>query len=100
MDAVSEQIRLKYAHKVTPEYDVAMQAIGFARMLMAQHRAQYDALLESREYMDNVGGLLDPTLYLDVLHSKSLALQMRMVKAAVAFHDEIEKITVEFEKLK
>ena len=100
MDALTASITKKYADKVTPEHELAMQSIAFARMLFAQNRAQFDALIKSREYMDNVGGLIDPTFYRDVLYSKNLELQMRMVKAAVAFHNEIEQIMTEVEKLR
>ena len=85
----------KYRDKVDPDHAIAMQAIGFARMALDQHRAHYERLLASRQYMDSVGGLLDPTLYLDMLRSKSFAQQQRLVEATLAFLKQVDAVAAE-----
>lgn len=87
--------RLSTATRLIAEHAIAMQAIGLARLALDQHRDRYELLLESRRYMDSVGGLLDPTLYRDMLGSKSFAQQERMVKAALAFLKEIDAVAAE-----
>ena len=86
---------LKYRDKVDPEHAIAMQSIGLARMVMTQHRARFEELLKARQNIDSIGIVLDPTLYRDVLDSKSLAQQLRMVRAALAFLDQIDEVAKE-----
>lgn len=86
---------LKYADKVSPEHKMAMEAIGIFRQMIGQHREQFEALIKSERYMHDVGGLLDPTLYRDMIYSKSFAQQMRLVKAALAFLDECDAVAAE-----
>ena len=87
----------KYRDRVDPAHKAAMEAIGFTRQILGQHREQFDALLKSENYMHNVGGLLDPTLYRDMLYSNSFRLQIRLVKAAVAFLDEVDAVAKQFD---
>jgi hypothetical protein len=87
----------KYADKVTPEHRMAMEAIGMFRMMLGQHRPQFEALLKAKRDMDSFGGLLDPTLYRDMLHSKSFDQQIRLVTAAIKFLDEIDAVANEVE---
>lgn len=87
----------KYRDKVSPEHKMAMDAIGFMRQILGQHREQFDALLKSEQHMHSVGGLLDPTLYRDMIYSKSFEQQMRLVRAAVAFLKEVDAVAAEIE---
>lgn len=93
MDAITE----KYASKVTPEYRAAFDAVFIARMMLTQHREQYEALLKAKQDMDNFGGLIDPTLYRDMLHSKNFERQLRAVEAAIKFLDVVDGIAAEAE---
>ncbi len=88
----------KYAKHVTPEHRMAMQAIGLFRNMLAQHREQFEALVKAERDMHNFGGMIDPTLYRDMLHSDSIKQQLRLVKAALAFLDEIDAVAAEVEK--
>ena len=88
----------KYAGSVTPEHQMAMEAIGMFRLMLGQHRPQFEALLKAKRDMDNFGGLIDPTLYRDMLHSKSLEQQIRLVTAALAFLDVIDSVAHEVEE--
>ena len=82
----------KYRTNVSPEHRVSMEAIGFARLLLAQHRAGYDAFIKAEQDMHSFGGMFDPTLYRDMLYSQSFKQQVRLVKAAVAFLNEVDAI--------
>lgn len=84
----------KYKDKVTPEWRAGMQAIGMAANILSQHREKYEALLEAKRYMDDVGFIINPTLARDAMYSKSLPLQLRLATAAIAFlkeYDAVEK---------
>lgn len=74
---------------------MAMEAIALFRHMLGQHRPAFEALIDSERYMHNVGGLIDPTLYRDMLYSKSLKMQLRLVRAAIAFLDEIDAVAKE-----
>lgn len=82
----------KYADRVSPIHQAAMDSIGLAAQLLGQHRDQFERILKSKDYMDNVGGLLDPTLYRDMLQSKSFAHQLSLIRATITFLDEIDKV--------
>ncbi len=93
-DAITE----KYKDKVTPEYRAAITAIHFAAGMLQNHKAIYDSLLEGKRYMDNVGGLLDPTLYRDLLQSKNFERQLRLVQATLTFLAAVDEVETEFAK--
>jgi len=86
---------LKYADKVSPEHKMAMEAIGFMRQILSQHRPQFEALLKANRDMSNFGGMLDPTLYRDMLYSKSFDQQIRLVEAALAFLNSVDAVAQE-----
>lgn len=88
----------KYRDKVTPEHRMAMEAIGFARQFLGQHRETYDTLLKAEQDMHSFGGMLDPTLYRDMLYSEDFKKQTRMIKATVAFLKEIDAVADEVMK--
>lgn len=75
----------KYRGRVDPDHELAMQAIGFTNMALRTYRAHYEALLKAQRDLDSMGIVLDPTLYRDVIHSRSLAQQIKLVEAALAF---------------
>jgi hypothetical protein len=86
---------LKYADRVDPAHKMAMEAIGFMRQILGQHREQFDKLIKAESNMHDFGGVLDPTLYRDMLHSKGFKQQMRLVRAAVVFLDEVDAVAKE-----
>lgn len=85
----------KYRDQVDPEHRIAMQSIGMSRLMMSQYQAHFERLIKSRQDMDSFGGLIDPTLYQDVLQSKSLEQQLRLVRAALAFLSEVNAVAGE-----
>lgn len=85
----------KYRDKVSTEHQVAMQAIGLMRHMLGQQREHFESLLKAERNMHDVGGLLDPTLYRDMIYSKGFAQQIRLVKAALAFLDELDAVAAE-----
>lgn len=87
----------RYRDKVAPEHKLAMQAIGFVRQLLEPHREQFEILDKAERDSHSFGHILDPTLYRDMIHSKSFAQQMRMVRAALAFMNEIRAVAKEIE---
>lgn len=85
----------KYRGRVSPEHQMAMDAVGFARHLLDQHREKFDALLKAERDAHSFGHIVDPTLYRDMIQSKSFALQIKLVRAAVAFLDECDAVARE-----
>jgi hypothetical protein len=77
------------------DHAMAMQAIGVTRMLLAVHRERFETFLEARRDMDSFGHILNPTLYRDVIHSRSMAQQVKMVEAALAFLREVDAVAGE-----
>src|SRR5690348_7235789 len=84
-----------YRNQVDPEHAMAMQAIGLARMALETHRARFETLLKARADMDSVGHILNPTLYRDMIHSRSFAQQIKLVEAALAFLRETDAVAAE-----
>jgi hypothetical protein len=87
----------KYRDKVSPSHQAAMAAIGIMRMMLNQHRAHFDELLESERRAHSIGAILDPTLYRDMIQSKSFAQQIRLVRATVAYLKELDEVAAELE---
>lgn len=85
-----------YRDKVDPSHKLAMEAVGFMRQLLGPHREQFEKLLESERQMHNVGHILDPTLYKDMIYSKSFEHQLRLVRAALTFLNEADAVASEF----
>jgi hypothetical protein len=88
----------KYRDKVSPEHEVAMSSIGAAYHILAMHRAHFKELIEAERRSHSIGHMIDPTLYRDMISSKSFALQLKLINAAVAFLDAADPIVAEVEK--
>lgn len=85
----------KYADKVSPEHVMAMQAVGFMRVVLEPQRAHFEELLRAERDMHSVGAILDPTLYRDMIHSKWFERQMKLVRAALTFLRETDEVVEE-----
>lgn len=85
----------KYRDQVDPQHKQAMDAVGFAFMVLGPHADQLKRFLEAEERSHSVMHITDPTAYGDMLASKSFALQVRMAKAATAFIRELEAVKAE-----
>jgi len=69
-----------------------MEAVGLVAQILEPHREQFETLLKAERDMHSVGAILNPTLYRDMIYSKSFAQQIKVVRAAVAFLDEIAAV--------
>jgi len=85
----------KYRDKVDPLYRAAIEAIGFARMIMTQHRDQYDRLLKAEQDAHSFVHVINPTLYRDMITSKNFERQTRLIRAAVAFLAAVDEVANE-----
>jgi len=72
--------------------EMALGAIELAIRMLAGHRGALEALRRSADYMDDVGGLLQPTFYQEMLHSETLKANMGACDAALAFLAAIDKV--------
>lgn len=85
----------KYRDRIDPFHQMAMDSVAFANMAMGSHREHLEHFVEAERRSHSVMHITDPTLYRDMIQSKSFALQIRMAKAALAFLREIEAISEE-----
>lgn len=76
-------------------HKMAIDAIGFAAQILTPNADQYAALIESERSMHSSLHITDPTLYIKALHSKGLAQQVRLSKAALAFILEVQAVKSE-----
>ena len=82
-------------YEATPEHKMAMDAVGLAAQILTPQADVLGALISAEQEMHSFAHITDPTLYRDAINSKSLALQVRMAKAAIAFVLEIQSIKSE-----
>lgn len=85
----------KYRDNVSPEHRTAMQAIGMARVVLSGHREVLQRLIDSERHMHNVGHILNPTLYRDMIQSRNFERQTRVIRAALRFLDEVDAVAKE-----
>jgi hypothetical protein len=90
----------KYRSKVAPEHELAMQAIGMARMMLAAPhvRPQLELLEKAERDAHSIGHITDPTLYRDMINSKSFAQQMVLIRAALTFLRATDELAAEVTK--
>ena len=81
-----QQYALQLRHKL------AMESIGLVRTCLNVQRPVFDALLELER---NSMGVIDSSLHQNLLHNKSFALQMRLVKLTASYLDELNAISEE-----
>lgn len=85
----------KYRDKVDPAHRAAMEAIGMARMVLAPHQEQFDALLKAESDAHSYLHITNPTLYRDMISSKNFERQTRLIKAAIAFLAAVNDVAAE-----
>ena len=71
----------------------ALEAIGVLRLVLGAHRKAFQQLVDADRNMDNIGGLLHPSLYRDMLESSNYKANIRLCKATLAYLDEIDAVT-------
>ena len=82
----------KYRDKISPEHKVAMDTLMFMYQVLLPHRDQFAGLINAAENMHNSGFITDPTLYLEMINSKSFEHQLRLARAGLAFINECEAV--------
>lgn len=85
----------KYAPDVTPKHISAMNSIGLAHSLLNTHRAHFVIMLNAERQMHNVGLMVHPTLYKDMINSESFNRQIKLINAAIDFLDVFDSIADE-----
>ncbi len=88
----------KYAGKVDPKHALAMSSIGLMQQILKPHREQFERLINAEKSAHSHMHILDPTLYRDMLNSRSFAQQIRLVTAALKFINEVDAVARELEK--
>lgn len=81
--------------EVDMRHKAAMDAIGLLGQLLQMHRPAMEALVKSHRDMDSFGAILNPTLYRQMIYSKSLDQQLRLVKAALSFMAVLDEVKAE-----
>jgi hypothetical protein len=85
----------KYRDRVDPMHKMAMDAIGMARILLNTYKDQYDTLIEAERSAHSIGHIIDPTLYRDMINSKSFAQQIKLCRAAQTFLRHVNAVADE-----
>lgn len=87
----------KYVDRLDPEHANAITTIGFAAQMLLPRRRIFERLLKAEMDMHSFGCMIDPTLYRDMIGSKSFAQQLRLTRAAIRFMDEFEAVANEID---
>lgn len=74
------------------EHKMAMEAIGFAAQLLTPQADYLGELIKAERSMHDHLHITDPTMYLKALHSRSLAQQIALAKAGLAFVLAVQKV--------
>ncbi|HMO09150.1 MAG TPA: hypothetical protein PKD10_16095 [Paracoccaceae bacterium] len=77
------------------EHKMMMETIGLAAQLLTPQAGQMAALIEAERSMHSHLHITDPTLYRKAIHSKALAQQVRLARAALAFVREAQAVKAE-----
>jgi hypothetical protein len=93
---MTDPITEKYAKegkRDAPATWAALECIAMLRIVLGQHREAMELLVEKDKQMDNIGGLLHPSLYRDMISSPNYKANIRLVKATLKYLDEIDEVT-------
>ena len=78
----------KYIDKIMPDHRMVMEAIDLFRQIFSQHRLRLEALVKAERDMLNWADVVDAAPF-----NRTFSVQMKTVKAALSFLDEIEEIS-------
>jgi hypothetical protein len=81
----------KYVDRVSPEHRAAMEIVTSSYHMMRLVESQLRRLDNAEQQSHSIGHILDPTLYRDQINSKSFVMQMKVVRAALAFIDSVRE---------
>lgn len=79
----------KYRDKVSPQHRLAMDSVVLAIELMQPHYHHLKSVIDAEQHSHAIGAILDPTLYHDMIQSRSFQQQLKVIRAAIRFLDEI-----------
>jgi hypothetical protein len=82
----------KYRNKLDPEHKAVMDLIIGAYYTIKMVETHLRKLDESERFAHSIGHITDPTLYKDMISSKSFADQMHIVRAALKFIGEVDEL--------
>lgn len=82
----------KYRDKVDPHHKLMMDTILQAHHWIALHREGLAAFIEAERRAHSIGHITDPTLYRDMINSKSFAQQIKIARAAQAFIASVDEV--------
>lgn len=88
----------KYRDRLSTEHKMAMDTIAFAFQMLAPHMGQYLNVIAGNNAIESFGPVLSPTLFRDVTGSKSFAMQLKLMEAAVSFINACMDVGEELEK--
>jgi len=80
----------KYRDKIDPTHQLAMDTVINSFHTMRLFKDHIARTLEAERHSHSVGHILDPTMYRDAMHSKSWRAQVQVMRAAMAFIDDVE----------
>ena len=86
----------KYRNNVSTEHKLAMDTIGFLYQTLKAVKPHLETLLEAERQMHNIGHILDPTLYRDMIYSKSFQAQIKVARAALQFVNAVDEVAADF----
>lgn len=73
-------------------HKMAMDAVGMAAHLLTPQVDTLAALVKAEQNMHSFMHITDPTLYIKALNSRSLAQQVKLAKAAIAFVQAVQEV--------
>lgn len=84
-----------YADRVAPEHRQTMETVAMAYHTLTMAAPHLRALDEAERRAHSVGHIVNPTLYRDMIGSKSFSQQMRIVRAALKFVAALDEVKAE-----
>lgn len=76
-------------------HKTAMEAVGFAAQILTPQADTLMALVNAENQMHSYMHITDPTTYIKAVNSKSLAQQVKLAHAALAFVRAVQEVKSE-----
>lgn len=88
----------KYRDKVDPAHQLMMDTVLNAYHTMSIFSDHLDKVLDAERRAHSIGHITDPTMYRDMIHSETWDQQMRVMRAARRFIDDVSAIATELKQ--
>jgi predicted transcriptional regulator len=92
MTKITDDPASKYADKVDLGHKMAMNMVIGAYHSIGIVIEHLRLLDKAENSVHSFMHITDPTMYRDMINSKSFAIQMKIVKAALAFYDTVHAV--------